>query len=68
MTFVWDSVCQLAFDQLKQKLQEPPILVYKRFNGTEFILQTDASNSGLRFILAQVQDKEEKVIWYGVEH
>ncbi|XP_038047480.1 uncharacterized protein K02A2.6-like [Patiria miniata] len=64
-SFVWSKTCQDAFEELKQKLQEPPVLVYPRFDGTEFILQTDASNVGLGFILAQQQDGEEKVISYG---
>ena len=63
--FVWSGNCQKAFDLLKQKLLEPPILVYPRFDGTEFILQTDASYTGLGFILAQKFENEEKVIAYG---
>jgi len=34
-------------------------------HGTQFILQTDASTKGLGFILAQVQDQQQKVIAYG---
>jgi hypothetical protein len=63
--FVWDERCINAFETLKQKLQEPPILAYPRFDGTEFILQTDASRVGLGFILAQNQDGKERVISYG---
>ena len=64
-SFVWAAICQDAFEELKQKLQEPPVLVYPRFDGTEFILQTDASNVGLGFILAQQQGGEDKVICFG---
>ena len=63
--FVWDEKCKTAFETLKQKLQEPPILAYPRFDGTEFILQTDASGVGLGFILAQIQEGKERVISYG---
>ena len=63
--FVWDEKCNRAFETLKEKLMEPPILAYPRFDGTEFILQTDASYTGLGYILAQVQDGKEKVISYG---
>lgn len=63
--FIWDEKCKNAFETLKQKLQEPPILAYPRFDGTEFILQTDASRVGLGFILAQKQEGKEKVISYG---
>ena len=63
--FVWNEQCSEAFKILKQKLLEPPILAYPRFDGTEFILQTDASFKGLGFILAQKQDGKERVISYG---
>ena len=46
-------------------MQEPPILAYPRFDGTEFMLQTDASRVGLGFILAQRQGGKERVIYYG---
>ena len=63
--FIWDENCQKAFEVLKQKLTNPPILAYSRFDGTEFILQADASSQGLDFILAQIHDGNEKVISYG---
>ena len=65
VAFVWSNECTAAFDTLKQRLIEPPILAYPRFDESEFILQTDASAQGLGFILAQVQDGHEKVICYG---
>ena len=65
VSFVWDQSCQEAFKTLKGKLLEPPILAYPNFDGTEFILQTDASRTGLGFILAQKQDGKERVISYG---
>ena len=40
-------------------------MAYPRFDGTQFILQTDASRKGLGFILAQIQDGKERVICYG---
>ena len=63
--FVWDENCESAFQNLKQKLLEPPILAYPRFDETQFILQTNASRKGLGFILAQIQDGKERVICYG---
>ena len=36
-----------------------------RFDGTEFIFQTDASYTGFGLILAWVQEVEEKIISYG---
>jgi hypothetical protein len=63
--FVWTEECNEAFKLLKQKLLEPPILAYPHFDGTQFILQTDASLKGLGFILAQQHDGKERVISYG---
>ena len=63
--FVWAEECNDAFLLLKQKLLEPPILAYPHFDGTPFILQTDASLKGLGFILAQQHDGRERVISYG---
>ena len=44
---------------------EPPILAYPTFDGSKFILQTDASTTGLAYILSQIQNGSEKVIAYG---
>ena len=63
--FVWNGECRKTFELLKQKLLEPPILAYPRFDGTGFILQTDARYKGLGFILAQKHDGIERVISYG---
>ena len=53
--FNWTEQCQKAFNLLKQKLTEAPILAYPNFyNG--FILETDASCSGLGAIPSQVQE------------
>ena len=43
---------QLAFDTLKQKLCEAPVLQYPDFEKT-FTLITDASNEGLEAILSK---------------
>lgn len=44
--FLWSSDCQQAFDKLKRALSSCPILSYPN-NEELFILDTDASNSGL---------------------
>lgn len=51
-TFHWTDKQQLAFDTLKQKLCEAPVLQYPDFDKT-FTLTTDASNEGLGAILSQ---------------
>ena len=62
--FKWDENCQRAFDELKSLLVSAPILAYPTANG-KFILDTDASETGLGGVLSQVQGGEEKVIAYG---
>ena len=61
--FVWSGECQTAFETLKRKLTEAPVLALPRDQGM-FILDTDASNHGIGAVLSQVQDGEEKVISY----
>ncbi|MCG8034214.1 MAG: retroviral-like aspartic protease family protein, partial [Candidatus Thiodiazotropha taylori] len=61
--FLWTPECQLSFETLKQKLTSSPILAYP-INGTEYILDTDASNDSLGSVLSQVQNGQERVISY----
>jgi len=50
--FVWSEAQENAFEHLKSKLINRPILQYPDFSK-EFILTTDASNSGLGAMLSQ---------------
>ena len=52
--FKWDEECQRAFDLLKKLLTTAPVLAYPRLNEP-FVLETDASISGLGAILSQRQ-------------
>ena len=63
VTDVWTPQCQEAFQCLKETLISAPILAYPDFE-LPFILQTDASLSGLGAVLAQEQDGKERVIAY----
>ena len=59
--FVWTNECQSAFDELKLSLTTTPILSYPKEHGL-FILDTDASGTGLGAVLSQVQNGEEKLL------
>ena len=53
--FVWTSQCQVAFENLKKLLTSSPVLAFPQFDRP-FILETDASGTGLGAVLAQKQD------------
>jgi hypothetical protein len=62
-TFHWSNDCQQSFDLLKQKLINAPILSLPR-DGGRYLIDTDASDSGIGAVLSQIQDGEERVISY----
>ena len=55
MSFDWNESCQQAIYQLKQKLTQAPDLAYPAFgpSAKQFVLQTDASNTGIGAVLEQ---------------
>ena len=57
--FSWMKDCASAFAELKLRLISTPILTYPDFQ-LPFILDTDASNTGVGAVLSQVQFKQEK--------
>ena len=61
--FVWDDRCLRSFEKLKQALCEAPVLSYPMNDG-EFILDCDASDSGIGGVLSQVQHGKEKPVCY----
>ena len=62
----WTENCSQAFELLKLKLTEPPILGYPDFSklANEFILTTDASNVAAGATLTQMQNNVEVVLAY----
>ena len=61
--FIWTDDCKMAFEALKQKLTEAPILAHPDFEK-EFILDTDASDVAIAAVLSQKIDGKEHVIAY----
>ena len=59
----WDNACHKAFETLKEKLKNEPILTYPDFSKP-FKIHTDASDYGIGAILIQEQNGQEKVISY----
>ena len=60
-TFSWTEECMKAFETLKQKLTEAPILARPDFEK-EFILDTNASDIAIAAVLSQNIDGKEHVI------
>ena len=52
-----------AFEEIKRKLTENPVLYAPDYNA-EFILQTDTSEKGLGVVLAQQKNNEEHPILF----
>ena len=61
--FKWDDEEQMAFDELKEALTNPPVLTLPN-SYDSFILDTDASDFCIGAELIQVQDGQERVIAY----
>uniref|UniRef100_A0A8C1RIA6 ribonuclease H n=1 Tax=Cyprinus carpio TaxID=7962 RepID=A0A8C1RIA6_CYPCA len=59
----WGAPEEEAFRRIKAALTSEPVLRAPDFN-CPFLLQTDASNTGLGAVLSQVQDDEEHQVVY----
>ena len=62
--FQWNEDCENAFNVLKTKLIEAPILRYPEFDK-EFILSVDSSEYSIGFVLSQEQDGKVHPICFG---
>ena len=62
-SFAWTSDAEQAFQHLKNALTKAPILGYPLSDG-EFLLDTDASNTGIGAVLSQLQNGQERVVAY----
>jgi len=61
--FCWSDACQEAFDALKQRLMTGSVLALPD-NEKMYLLDTDASDTGLEAVMSQIQQEEERVIAY----
>ncbi len=61
--FGWGQTQQTAFDELVDKLVNPPVLAYADYN-LPFVVHTDASASGLGAVLYQHQEGKDRVVAY----
>ena len=61
--FEWTDFQQKAFETLKEKLTNPPVLAYADYR-CQFKLHTDASSTGLGAVLYQNQDGQDRVVSY----
>ncbi len=59
----WSSASEEAFQRIKEALTSEPVLRAPDFS-CHFLLQTDASDTGLRAVLSQVQEGEEHPVLY----
>lgn len=59
--FVWSTQCESAFNTLRLKLMNPPILVYPRFEYP-FIITSDASKVAIAAILSNQIEGEDRPI------
>ena len=62
--FHWTPQCQEAFDHLKSRLVSAPVLALPDWS-TPFVLDTDASDTGIGAVLSQLHGTDEHVIAYG---
>ena len=61
VNFVWSPECRNAFELIKSKLTSRPITAFPDFS-LSFRVYTDASDTGIGAVLAQVQDGREHII------
>ena len=58
---LWSEKCQRSFEALKEKLTSAPVLAYADFS-LPFILEVDASHSGLGAVLSQEQEGQVRPV------
>ncbi len=59
----WDDKTELAFQRLKEMLGSAPLMQNPDFTRT-FILQTDASGTGVRAVLSQGEEEDRQIAYF----
>ena len=59
--FQWNDHCQRAFDHLRQCLTNAPVLIFPDYSKN-FILDTDASDTGIGAVLSQLDDNNRECV------
>lgn len=62
--FSWSEECNDAFHRLKQVLSQAPVLAYPTTENA-FVLDTNASNTGIRAVLSQTRGGEKVIAYLG---
>ena len=62
--FFWSEECNKNFELLKETLQKSLVLISPDFKKP-YIIQTDASNKGLGYVISQEVDNELRPIKFG---
>ena len=62
--FVWSDMCEDAFQELKNKLMNPPLLIYPNWEDGKFNLMTDASQYAIGAILSQGEVPKDQPVAY----
>jgi len=56
VSFIWDSACQQAFEEIKEYLTHPPVLIAP-VSEKSFLLYVRAMNHSMGALLAQTNDQ-----------
>ena len=61
--FAWSESCQRAFDKVRQELQEATG-IYMPVRGAKYVLETDASLTGVGAALFQIVNERYRPVWF----
>ena len=59
VSFIWDAACQQAFEEIKEYLTQPPVLVAP-VSGKPFLIYVTAMDHSLGALLAQNNDQDHE--------